>query len=183
MFIDIVIFSFIVAFLRGGRLRTIPTFQKLIFLGISILLQVCSALLPAWGHLFVSIAYLFTFLFFYFNRDQEDIRMFMIGWFLNALVIWANRGKMPIDLEQAYKLPYSPEPIINGQDFKHAVLTNDTLLPFLADIIYMPFPLARVISFGDIFIMIGAFLLIQRIMDKPISLKQLREGKEYAEKS
>jgi hypothetical protein len=40
-----------------------------------------------------------------------------------------------------------------------------------------------VISIGDIFIMLGAFLLVQRLMNKPISLLQLREGKSYATKN
>ncbi|NGQ95675.1 DUF5317 domain-containing protein [Brevibacillus sp. SYP-B805] len=183
MFIDIIILAFIVAFLRGGRIQELPKFEKVIFLVASIVLQIGSALLPKWGGFFVSIAYLFTLLFFFYNREHEDIRIFLIGWLLNAAVIWANLGRMPIDLEQARKLPYSPDPIINGEDFKHKILTDDTPLSFLADIIYMPFPLARVISIGDIFIMLGAFLLVQRIMNKPISLIRLREGKNYAAKN
>jgi len=170
----------VIALLRGGRLREVPKFAKLRFLIISLLLQGCSALFPAMGGLFVSLSYLFTLLFFYHNREHEDIRIFMIGWSLNAVTIWANFGKMPLDLEQARKLPYSLEPVINGTDFKHSVLTADSNLPFLADIIYMPFPIARVISIGDLFIMLGAFLLVQRIMNKPISLKGLREGRSYA---
>ncbi|MCG5027033.1 DUF5317 domain-containing protein, partial [Anoxybacillus flavithermus] len=74
-------------------------------------------------------------------------------------------------------------PVLNGTDFKHTVLTEQTVLPFLSDIIYMPSIIPRVISIGDIFIMLGAFLLVQRLMNKPISLLQLREGKSYATKS
>ncbi|MBO8164335.1 MAG: DUF5317 domain-containing protein [Brevibacillus sp.] len=183
MSIDIILLSFLIAFLRGGRIREIPRFNRLYFLLASILLQVCSALMPRLGGILVSIAYVFTLLFFFSNREHEDIRVFMIGWFLNAITIWSNSGKMPIDLEQAKKLPYSLEPIVNGTDFKHTVLTEDSNLPFLADIVYMPFPIERVISIGDIFIMLGAFLLVQRIMNKPISLIQLREGKGYAAKN
>ncbi|UFJ40015.1 DUF5317 domain-containing protein [Brevibacillus humidisoli] len=183
MSIDIILLSFVIAFLRGGRLRELPKFHKLYFLVVSILLQVCSAFMPTIGGIFVSIAYIFTLLFFFSNREHEDIRVFMIGWFLNAITIWSNYGKMPIDLEQAKKLPYSLEPIINGTDFKHSVLTEASNLPFLADIVYMPFPIERVISIGDMFIMLGAFLLVQRIMNKPISLIRLREGSSYAAKN
>jgi len=183
MLLDIIVISFLVAFIRGGRLKEIPSFQKLIFLGISLCLQITSFFLPHWGGVFVSLAYIFLLLFFFCNREHEDIRIFMIGWFLNALAIWSNFGKMPIDLEQAKKLPYSIEGIVNGTDFKHNVLTELTNLPFLADVIYMPFPMARVISVGDIFIMLGAFLLVQRVMNKPISLIRLREGKNYATKN
>ncbi len=177
MLLDVIIISFVIAFLRGGRLREVPKFHKLLFLGISLLLQVCSAILPHWGGSFVSVAYIFTLLFFYFNREHEDIRILMFGWSLNALAIWTNNGRMPIDMEQAKKLPYSLDGIINGTDFKHSVLTEASHLPFLTDIMYMPFPIARVFSIGDLFLMLGIFLLVQRIMNKPLSLIQLREGK------
>jgi hypothetical protein len=181
--LDVIFVSFLVAYLRGGRIKEIPTFLQLKLLLISISLQVTAIFLPKFGGILVSIAYVFMLLFFYVNREHEDIRVFMIGWFLNAIVIWANLGRMPIDLEQAKKLPYPIEPLLNGQDFKHTVLNESTNLPYLSDIIFMPFPIPRVISIGDLFIMIGAFLLVQRIANKPISLIQLREGKNYATKS
>jgi hypothetical protein len=145
--------------------------------------SVCSAVFPSLGGIFISIAYVFILAFLLFNRRYEDMRIFMVGWFLNAIAIWTNAGKMPIDLEQAKKLPYDLEPVINGTNFKHSVLTESSNLPFLTDVIYMPSIIPRVISIGDIFIMLGAFLLVQRLMNKPISLLQLREGKSYATKN
>jgi hypothetical protein len=183
MLLDVIFFSFLVAFLRGGRIKELPKFDKLYLLVISIGLQICSAIFPVFGGPLVSIAYVFILAFLVFNRKYEDIRIFMIGWFLNSLAIWSNGGKMPIDLEQAKKLPYDLTSIINGTNFKHNVLTESTNLPYLSDIIYMPFVIPRVISIGDLFIMLGAFLLVQRLMNKPISLIQLREGKTYATKS
>ncbi|MFD2369354.1 DUF5317 domain-containing protein [Brevibacillus sp. GCM10020057] len=183
MLLDVICFSFIVAFLRGGRVKAIPSFRLLYLLIISIALQVVSAFLPSYGGIFVSISYVLILVFLASNRKYEDIRILMIGWFLNALAIWTNHGKMPIDLEQAKKTPYDLTPIINGTNFKHSVLTESTNLPFLTDIIYMPFVIPRVISIGDIFIMLGTFFLVQRFMNKPISLIQLREGKSYAAKN
>ncbi|MFF0828742.1 DUF5317 domain-containing protein [Brevibacillus sp. NPDC003359] len=179
MLLDILILSFIIAFIRGARMREFPKFHYLSILFAAIGLQLCSALFSSWGGLFISVAYLLLLIFFYSNREHEDIRVFMIGWFFNALAIWSNGGKMPIDIELAKKLPYSVEPIINGTDFKHSVLDSNSNLSFLSDILFMPFPIARVISIGDIFIMLGAFLLVQRVMGKPISLTRLREGKQY----
>ncbi|MEJ8544057.1 DUF5317 domain-containing protein [Brevibacillus borstelensis] len=182
MLLDVIAFSFFIAFLRGGRVKSIPTFNGLAFLAICIVLQICSGFFPSIGGVFVSVAYLSLLLFFYFNREHEDIRIFMIGWFLNALVIWLNAGRMPVDIEQAKQLPYPIEPLLNGTDFKHTLLTDQTVFPFLADIMHMPFPIPRLISIGDLFIMLGTFLLVQRITNKPISLIRLREGKNYAEK-
>jgi hypothetical protein len=178
--LDVIIISLLIAFFRGGRITTLPSFQQLHILAVSIVLQVSAVFLPNIAGILVSSAYVFMLWFFFSNREYEDIRVFMIGWLLNSLVILANLGRMPVDLEQAKKLPYSIEPLLNGSDFKHTILTNETSLPFLADIMHMPFPIPRVISIGDLFIMLGAFLLVQRIMNKPISLIRLREGKNYA---
>jgi len=178
--LDVVAFSFAVAFLRGGRIREIPTFKGFWALLASIVLQIASSFLQDISGIFVCLAYVFILVFFYQNREYEDIRIFTIGWFLNALVIWANFGKMPVDLEQARRLPHSIEPLIQGTDFKHIAMTAETKLPFLADFIYKPIIIPRVISIGDFFIILGTFLLVQRIMNKPISLIRLREGKSYA---
>ncbi|USG65292.1 DUF5317 domain-containing protein [Brevibacillus ruminantium] len=183
MLLDVICVSFLVALIRGGRIKELPKFYKVGLLIGSLVLQACAAFFPSLSGIFISISYVLILGFFLFNRQFEDMRIFMVGWFLNALAIWSNRGKMPIDLEQAKRLPYDLEPVINGTNFKHSVLTESSNLPFLTDVIYMPSIIPRVISIGDIFIMLGAFLLVQRLMNKPISLLQLREGKSYATKS
>jgi purine-cytosine permease-like protein len=182
MLLDIIFISFLVALVRGGRVREFPKFNKVYLLVITIALQVCAVFLPFIGGVFISIAYVFILAFLLFNREFEDMRIFLVGWFLNAIAIWTNGGKMPIDPEQAKKLPFDFEPVVNGTNFKHSVLTESSNLPFLTDVIYMPSIIPRIISIGDIFIMLGAFLLVQRLMNKPISLIQLREGKSYATK-
>jgi len=183
MLLDVIFLSFLVALLRGGRVKEIPTFNKMSLLVISLCLQICSAIFHEYGGVFISIAYVFIIAFLFCNWEYEDVRIFKVGWLLNALAIWTNRGKMPIDMEQAKRLPYDLSSVIEGTNYKHSVLTADSNLPFLTDIIYMPSLIPRVISIGDIFIMLGAFLLVQRIMNKPISLIQLREGKSYATKN
>jgi len=181
---DVIILSFLVGFLRGGRVREFPQFQRLWALAAGFLLQLIgSFFFVEWAGLFVSISYMLILVFFMSNREFEDIRILMIGWFLNALVIWANFGKMPVDVELAQKHGLPVEPLLQGTDFKHAAMTAETNLPFLADVISKPFIIPRVISIGDIFIMLGIFLLVQRLMDKPLSLIQLREGKSYAAKN
>lgn len=179
--IDIILISFIIAFLRGGRSIKVPDLKNVYLLVISLITQLASIIWVGIGNFLISLSYIFILLFFYSNRTYEEIRIFMIGWFLNAVVILANMGKMPVDLEKASMIndTFSSE-IVNGINYKHIPLTEDTLLPFLGDIIYMPYIVPKIISIGDVFVMIGAFLLIQRLMEKPISLIQLREGKRHA---
>jgi len=178
--LDVVALAFVIGFLRGGRIKEFPQFSMIWSLAISILLQVGSSLLPNISGVLICLSYLFIILFFYGNREHEDIRILMIGWLLNFIVIWANGGKMPVDLEQAQRLSYPIDALVNGTDFKHIAMSAQTHLPFLGDFIYKPIFIPRVISIGDIFIMLGTFLLVQRIMNKPISLIRLREGKRYA---
>jgi ABC-type enterobactin transport system permease subunit len=178
MLLDIIILSFIIAFLRGGRSKDIPKFNQILFLVISVALQLCSIFLhQGIGNILTSIAYLSALFFLYSNREWEDMRIIIIGWMLNSLTILANWGRMPIDLEQAKKTPFDVTALINGTDWKHALINSSTRLPFLSDIIYLPYPVPRVISIGDIFIALGVFLLVQRLLKKPISLKMLHEGK------
>lgn len=181
--LDVVVFAFLVALLRKGRIKEMPSFLALWALCISIILQIGSAFAGQYAGLFVSLAYVFTLIFFFSNREHEDMRIFMIGWLLNALVIWFNYGRMPVDLEQAKRLNFPIEPLLAGTDFKHTLLNDDTNLPFLADFIYKPFYFERVISIGDLFIILATFLLVQRIMNKPISLIRIREGKLHEAKN
>jgi hypothetical protein len=181
MLLDFIIISFVVGLVRGGRVKEYPKFDGLWMLIISICLQILSSLVPfiTFKQTAVSLGYLFALLFLFNNRKYEDIRIFMTGWSLNAICIWSNLGRMPIGLDAAKKTPYPIEGLINNSDWKHTLITPSTHLPFLGDIFYLPYPIPRVISIGDIFITLGAFLLVQRIMNKPISLIGLRVGKKY----
>ena len=51
-------------------------------------------------------------------------------------------------------------------DIKHEAVTPDTKLVYLADIILIPrpYPLPKILSIGDIFIILGLFVFIQEIM-------------------
>lgn len=67
-----------------------------------------------------------------------------------------------------------PEEMI--YDIKHSLVTEDTRFVFLADIITLPrpYPLARIISLGDIILMIGVFLFFQEAMvDKKPELSNI----------
>jgi len=81
-----------------------------------------------------------------------------IGNLCNALVIAFNQGKMPVKVPAIVDNPVF--------DRGHMLLTSSTKLEYLADIIFIRIPSFRIymLSIGDIFLMIGVFLLIQRGM-------------------
>lgn len=184
MWLYVIGISLVVALFRKGRFD-LPKFQAVYFLGASIVMQLIAIFihLSVIESILVSISYLTTMLFLVYNSKYEEMRIVMIGWLLNAIAIWTNFGRMPVDLEQAKKLPFPIDSLLDGTDWKHTVATDTTHFSILGDIFYLPFPVQRVMSIGDIFLVIGIFLLIQRLMNKPISLLKIREGKRDVSKT
>jgi hypothetical protein len=98
------------------------------------------------------------------------MKLFLIGLALNFIVMVGNSGKMPvfpdgitgiknrIDIE--VQLPH------RESDIKHEAADRNTKFIYLADIILIPkpYPLPKILSIGDIFLMLGAFQFFQEEM-------------------
>ena len=85
------------------------------------------------------------------------------GFFLNFLVIAFNGGSMPVSLDALG--PKAHDIFLQAEQTQrvltHSILTSETPLWFLADIIPIPLPFIRyVASVGDIFISVGIFLFV-----------------------
>jgi hypothetical protein len=116
-----------------------------------------------------------TLFVLYKNLHIPGLSIILIGGVLNAVVIFANGGFMPTRadlLEEAGRLgnvQQSEEDAASGDRLTHTnsvIANDDTRLYFLGDTIAIPdgFPLANVISIGDIFIAIGAAVTTARVM-------------------
>jgi hypothetical protein len=116
----------------------------------------------------IMVIYVIGLLFIGLNRKQPGFQVIFIGVFLNFLVMALNGGVMPVSLEAAAALGPSYSEDLLQQDivFKHAMLMEDTKLPFLGDIIPLtpPYPRKIVISIGDIVMNIGIFIFLQHVM-------------------
>jgi hypothetical protein len=95
-----------------------------------------------------------------------------IGTFLNFLVLAVNGGVMPVSMKalQAARLTY----LLEGEHsfIRHAIMTPETRLKAIADIIPVPgygFIMPQVASIGDLLIAVAVFILIQRYMCVPAS--------------
>jgi len=66
------------------------------------------------------------------------------------------------------KTTYMPEESIAflAERVTHTIMTAQTKLLYLGDIIYISWPIQQMISIGDIIMNIGIFLFIQGIMYK-----------------
>lgn len=173
--------GFIVALFRKGKLINIERihikgwylfiFAGLIQASISLLKSKGLLLGPVFFDRYFYYVYMFTFILLIIgiilNIKNRFMVFILIGMALNFIVIFSNGGKMPVSLEnvQGYQhyveeLPDSP------YDIKHVLVSEDTKFIYLADIIVLPraYPLAGIISLGDVFLTIGIFLFFQESM-------------------
>lgn len=94
-------------------------------------------------------AYALLLLGFWHNRHLSPMRLAALGALLNALVIAANGGHMPVDPDALVRagLEKYRDFLEKAGDGLHALADENTRLSFLADCI----PLAgRVVSLGDL---------------------------------
>lgn len=169
------LFGLIVGWARGGslvKLGQLPLRYGWLIL-IALLLQLI-ALSPrfaglGWSdrfdpglHIFSNLLLLLTV---GLNLSLSGMKILGIGLLLNFLAIAANGGYMPVapdNLVRAGMADLAEVLRAKGHVSKSTALTSETRLPFLADIFVVPswLPVSNVFSIGDVFIGIGAFILI-----------------------
>ena len=158
------------SYLRGGRLSRLAeaplhlTWLLLVGLGLQVLVDVAAArgLLadastPGWLLLLLSQVLVLGWVVA--NRHLPGTVLIAVGLLLNAIVIAAN-GAMPVSSEALAALGAEPGATPTG---KHTLMTDDTRLPWLADILPLP-PLRSIISVGDIVLAAGLIPLAHDLM-------------------
>ncbi|MDI6892216.1 MAG: DUF5317 domain-containing protein [Actinomycetota bacterium] len=178
MLVDALLLSLIVGYLRGGSLRRLtslefkfPWLVILAFLVHFFLVPIVGRSLQ-FGRAYVFyaliVSYLLLLAVIWFNRRDRYIQVMGVGIVLNFLVILLNGG-MPVPLTLVQKFcPQGYEYVENVQGFLHIPMVEGTHLKFLGDLIPFPALLPRpsfaLVSFGDVFLSVGVFLLVQRGM-------------------
>ncbi|HAF62865.1 MAG TPA: hypothetical protein DCK95_11155 [Anaerolineaceae bacterium] len=127
----------------------------------------------SWIPLILLGSQLLLLVFVWQNRDLPGIKVMGLGLLLNFVVIALNHGFMPLSPETAQKLIPAGvtadlaigERVEYGKDILLQV--SDTNLWFLSDIFVLPkwFTNRAAFSLGDIFISVGAFLLLWSLGD------------------
>lgn len=161
--------AFLLALLAGGRLRNLEQVQfRHIWLMITAFLlqfgldaaavrgQIWAGEARIYVHLF---SYLLLFLAIYLNWSIPGIKLIGFGILMNFLVIAANHGMMPVRGD--IMPPEIRSALAAGRSGTHGLIGPVTRLKYLADFIYVPLPYQKsLLSFGDIAMDLGAFLLI-----------------------
>ena len=113
---------------------------------------------------FQMVIYYLLIVFVLRNFKVNGMLIIGIGFILNAAVIFANKGFMPVDTAMGlkYNFEHTLYDLHNQHIFGHIILNPLTKLTFLADVINVPppYPWPKTISVGDIFIDIGVIVMV-----------------------
>ncbi len=162
--------SILVGFLRGGSLRPFADLELralwlvLVAFGGQVAMRVWHLGGAAVGILY-GVTFALLLLFIWLNRRHWELAFMGTGIIANALVIWANGGRMPVSLS-AYARATGEVLTTGIPDPTHVTLGAGSRFPWLADVWVLPrpYPLAGVFSLGDVLVAVGLFLFMQRVM-------------------
>ena len=158
-------------FARGGSLEGLANtpFRFLWVLFLGLVIQVGAGMWdPEWlsdgGDLaVVLVSNAAVALFLAMNRHLPGMLLAACGLLLNLAVIAPN-GAMPVSLTAA-ELAGGDPPADFG--LKHEILDDDTVFPWLADVIPVP-GMQSLLSFGDVVLALGIGRLVyRRMVDEP----------------
>ncbi|MGZ4030900.1 MAG: DUF5317 domain-containing protein [Tumebacillaceae bacterium] len=180
MLFDSLIIGLLVAKLRGGSFDALLRVKLTGFwlIVVSFAIQYGAIFfIPSALPVIIPTSYALLLLFGWLNRTQPGFGLVLFGIFMNLLVMVANRGRMPVDVEAARQMAPEDLPyLLSGTSGKHLAMSAQTHLNGLGDIFYLhaPYPHHTVISLGDLVFSIGVFLFLQMVMVK--SEKQVAGG-------
>ncbi|MGI1659210.1 MAG: DUF5317 domain-containing protein [Desulfitobacterium sp.] len=186
MLLESVIIAVLIGFFAGGSFNSLVEINlkhlELLFLGA--LLQIFAfwsvKFTLGWSSHWIiplthSLSYLFLMGFTWTNRAFRGFRLVTLGIALNAAVIILNGGLMPVD---PTFVPESSRQLLETGTGTHGILTEATLLGFLADIFYANIPIfgKQLFSFGDVLIDLGMVVFIVKQMRRPTAYNAVKEG-------
>lgn len=167
---------------RGGRLSRVADAEIvsgwLLFAGVAVQIGVDVAAGRGWlpdaglsGWSLLLFSQLLVLTFVVRNRRLPGIWLVALGLALNMAVMAANRA-MPVSPDAMAAIGMAGAEVPLG---KHTLLTDETLLPWLADIIPVPW-LGSIVSVGDLVLALGLIPLTHALMTSPP-----REDHEHAD--
>jgi hypothetical protein len=165
----IIVVAIVVGWMRGGKLRNLTEIRVKAWwlLPMGFLILAGSGFVPSAYHelavALVLISYIPLLIFVWLNRDASGIWIAGLGILMNFTVITLNGG-MPVLGEAAMIAGDTGELAL---DAKHVLLTEETTLPFLADVIPLP---GAVLSLGDVFLAVGVAVFLEDQMRRPLPL-------------
>lgn len=180
MIIESIGSSLIIGLLRGGRFSNMKEeeIRKWYFIVASFFVEFSAVFLVEKGYhvvnnyiFFIHLAsYTLLFIGIFFNINRLSFKLILLGTLLNFIVIMLNGGQMPVSEAAMLKagLGADLKALLQGDIVTHTIITKNTVLQFLGDVIMLPkpYPRPKVLSPGDILMAVGVFMFLQEIMVK-----------------
>lgn len=196
MFIEAVVLGISIGLVRNGSLRniSITKIRGWFLILLALVLQVITFIFPnisivqSYEKQFYIVTAVLIILTLIINLDKKGIWIILIGALLNYVVVFINGFKMPIYFEglKLAGLDHMVEGIKNGEIVNYMSLdkvTNWTKHFGKYIVIPKPYPMAKVISIGDIIMSLGIVLFIQGEMLKSyLSMKSRMVSMGYRSK-
>lgn len=168
----------VVGLLRGGKLANLlhHPFRHLWLVLLPFALRGVIYFLPAspgprapWLSIIVqAVAYGSLLALVAINRSIKGVPLIGLGTALNALAIMFNNGRMPVSPQGLARIGGQElvDFVAQNTSYTHQLAGETVRLYWLTDIwpLPRPFPLPTVFSVGDVFIALGAFVLLQHLM-------------------
>lgn len=179
MFLLAIVTGIILGLLRRGSLGRLANLSlqgaPLLFLAVAIRLSVERALGWGWDWLaplapwLIAASYVLILHVVRLNHHLPGALPLALGTLANFTVIALNGGLMPVSPKAV--LSVGGEHLIgrlDGQtDLVHKLMDHETVLPFLADVLYLPPPLPlQVFSVGDVLVSAGLIHMIMSAMTR-----------------
>ncbi len=173
MFVEALLLGILIGYIRKGRLSNLSELQirGWVLVVIGALIQFVPILLnkfdliPTYHVYFPFAALILMLVVMTMNLNKNGIWLILLGGILNTVAIAMNNFKMPVDLG-ALKyagLDAVAETIVDGSVINYInASTVNNFSKFLGKVIAVPgvYPFAKVLSVGDLMMMIGITLLI-----------------------
>ena len=180
LYIYIIIISIIIGLLRNGKLSSLSqiSLMRIELIVLACLIQGGIIFLGSkkikfildYSSYMIIFSYIVLLLAVWYNKKLKGMNIIFLGIVFNFIVIAVNGGHMPVLLSSLYKAGLNDFALVlkEGSYVTHTLITEKTLIRFLADVIPLspPFPDPSVVSAGDFLMFCGVFSLIQNAMLK-----------------
>lgn len=164
MYLETMLVSVGYAVMRGGRLQPQVPFRHGWLPVVAFAVQWTRFWRPEWYGWVQVGSYGAMGVFLVLNLRLRGMAWLLGGLLLNLTAMLANGGLMPVDIARAQAIGLHQPAIEAGRSAKHTPLAAGARLPWLADVIPVPFPRKLMISFGDIVASCGVFMVIQEFV-------------------
>ncbi|MCB2289898.1 DUF5317 domain-containing protein [Clostridium sp. CS001] len=167
MFIEGLIFAVIIGYILKGNIKNLENVDVKgvnfvfisFFIEFFIIIGIRKGLfsIGIFTYILDFFMYILLAVFVYFNRKNKYIVLMGLGFLLNAIPIFLNGGAMPVSAKAATAAGLS---LNMSKEGLYTLISENTRVWFLGDIIPLTFLRNFAISIGDILTLLGLMLFI-----------------------